>query len=251
MWLDSTNADWQRLGEIGPYWAVINQDEYRQQRTLSGAARREFFESGERYVAGLWRVCAQEFGDAFAPRRTLDFGCGVGRVALALAKRCDSVVAVDVAESMLAEARRIVADQHVSNVEVRTCDDVLSGIHGPFDLVHSVLVFQHVPSSRGLLLVRRLLDLAGSTGVVVLHVLFHDPFDRPLLVRLTRAILRPLRRPLGRMPEVQMNAYSMNEVLKSIHDAGFQRTHIEFTNHAGHLGALCIGRRGDAIAAVA
>jgi 2-polyprenyl-3-methyl-5-hydroxy-6-metoxy-1,4-benzoquinol methylase len=41
------------------------------------------------------------FGDDFAPRRVLDFGCGVGRVTLPLARRVDAVVAIDIADSML------------------------------------------------------------------------------------------------------------------------------------------------------
>jgi len=47
----------------------------------------------------------------FAGRDVLDFGCGIGRVATALAIDARSVVALDVSPGMVAEARRRAADR--------------------------------------------------------------------------------------------------------------------------------------------
>ena len=82
---DSTKDDWERLGQLDPYWAVLGQDAYRR-RNMSDDQLARFLESGEAYVEHLWRRCREAFGTSFSPVRALDFGCGVGRVALPMAK---------------------------------------------------------------------------------------------------------------------------------------------------------------------
>jgi hypothetical protein len=81
--------------------------------------------------------------------------------------------------------------------------------------------------------------------VVVLHVLYHNPFRRSPLARLARRLVAPLRDRYRRVPEIQMNPYPLNVLFKLIQDAGVRHVHAEFTNHAGHLGALLFFRKGD------
>ena len=241
----STDDDWEKLGEVDPYWAVLSQDANRR-AVLTDDARRRFYQGGEDYLDRLWRLCRREFGDDFAPARALDFGCGVGRVTIPLARRCASVVAADVATSMLREARKALEEQRVENVELLQSDDALQGIEGPFDFVHSLLVFQHVPSPRGLKLIDRLLDVAGPEGTIALHVLFYNPHERPPLERRVRGIARALLRPFRSRPRVEMHPYPMNDVLRILHRRGFRDLHLEFTEHAGHLGVTCMGRLSGA-----
>ncbi len=241
MFSRSTDDDWERLGESEPYWAVINQDVNRR-TVLTADARRRFYESGEEYVDRLWRVCREEFGDDFAPTRALDFGCGIARVAIPLARRCRSVVGVDVAASMLREARKALDEQRIENLQLLQCDDSLSNIEGSFDFVHSFLVFQHVASDRGLRLIERLLDLVAAGGAIAIHVLYYNPHAKPLFKRGVRGILRSLSRPFLSAPVVEMHSYPMNQLLRILHNAGFTQLHLEFTEHAGHLGVICMGR---------
>ena len=239
---DSTKDDWERLGQLDPYWAVLGQDAYRR-RNMSDDQLARFLESGEAYVEHLWRRCRETFGTSFSPVRALDFGCGVGRVALPMAKRTESVVAVDVADSMLSQAGLLLARQGVTNVELVKGDDTLSRVSGPFDFVHSLIVFQHIPVSRGLGLMKRLIALAGPRGVVVLHVLYENPFRRTWPIRLASRALRPLRRLRGRPPEIQMTPYPLNAVFGLIQEAGVQAFRVELTDHAGHLGATFVFRK--------
>jgi len=41
-----------------------------------------------------------------------------------------------------------------------------------------------------------------------------------------------------------MNEYSLNAVLKIVHDAGARQVHVELTDHGGHLGAALFFRCG-------
>jgi 2-polyprenyl-3-methyl-5-hydroxy-6-metoxy-1,4-benzoquinol methylase len=239
----ATDKAWETLGRVDPYWAVISNDAYHGQR-LTDQQLAAFLKSGADHVDDVWRMCRHEFGDDFAPRRVLDFGCGVGRVTLPLARRVDSVVAIDIADSMLSVARELLQQNAVTNVQLVKGDATLSAIHGPFDLVHSVIVLQHIPPAPGLALVRRLVELAGDTGVVALHVLYHNPFRRPPLARLVHRLVAPFRNRYRRVPEIQMNPYPLNTLFKLIQDAGVRHVHAELTNHADHLGAMLFFQKG-------
>jgi 2-polyprenyl-3-methyl-5-hydroxy-6-metoxy-1,4-benzoquinol methylase len=241
---DATSDDWERLGRLDPYWAVISQDAYRG-ANLSDAALAQFLQSGEDHVEQIWRGCREAFGGAFAPERALDFGCGVGRVAVPLARRVAHVVAVDVAASMLEHARRLAVRHHLANVEFVQSDDHLASIRGPFDLVHSTIVFQHIPVRRGLRLFRRLVELTAEGGVAVLHVLYDNPRRRAAPIRFAARLMRPLRGLRGRPPDIQMNAYPLTAVFKLLHAAGIRRFTVELTDHAGHLGATFLFRKVD------
>jgi 2-polyprenyl-3-methyl-5-hydroxy-6-metoxy-1,4-benzoquinol methylase len=157
----ATDKAWETLGRVDPYWAVISNDAYHGQR-LTDQQLAAFLKSGSDHVDDIWRTCRHEFGDAFAPRHVLDFGCGVGRVTLPLARRVDSVVAIDIADSMLSVARELLERHAITNVQLVKGDATLSATLGPFDLVHSVIVLQHIPPAPGLMLVKRLVELAST-----------------------------------------------------------------------------------------
>jgi SAM-dependent methyltransferase len=74
----------------------------------------------------------------------VEIGCGIGRLARALAPRVAKVYAGDVSPEMLAGAREYCAGH--DNVEILRIDANLAGVpSGVADLVYSHLVFQHVP----------------------------------------------------------------------------------------------------------
>ena len=75
----------------------------------------------------------------------IEIGCGPGRITRALSERARSVRAFDVSEEMIARARELNA--HLENVEFILGDGVsLRPVAtDSADVVHSDLVFQHIP----------------------------------------------------------------------------------------------------------
>jgi SAM-dependent methyltransferase len=243
-----SDAAWRAYGDRDPYYGVLSADRYRS-ANLDEAARREFFASGEAHVDRLLGILGALYGPV-SPRRALDLGCGVGRIAIPFARRCGEVVGVDVAPGMLAEAARNCRDRGVSNVVLAPADDRLSAVSGTFDLIHSYIVFQHVAPRRGLALARLLLGRLDPGGIGALHFTHGRTASpaRRALQRLRRAVplVHRLANAVQRRPQdppMEMNAYDLGQVLGALQDAGCDDVHVRFTDHAGHRGAFVLFRR--------
>lgn len=263
----STDDDWERWGRQDPYFGVITSDRYRSDR-LTPEARAEFFATGEAHVSGVLDQCRALFDPAFAPRRILDFGCGVGRLVIPFARVCEEVVGVDVAQSMLDEAIRNCRERGVANASFVVSDDSLSRVTGRFDLVHSAITLQHIEVERGREIVRRLVELVDDGGVGALQITYGkhryaESYGQPPEPVAPAAIgpgsrmLRDLRWLLPRFargggpkptvrrgdPQMLMNPYNLSQIAFLIQTAGIPRMHAEFTDHGGELGVFLYFRR--------
>lgn len=236
---------WEHYGRTDPYYGVITDEKFRLAR-LDPAARAEFFASGERHVEQLLAIVRAEVDPAFSPRRALDFGCGVGRVVVPLARRCSEVVGVDVSEGMLEEARRNCDEQGVRNAALVLSDDRLSRVRGRFDFLHSFIVFQHMPSRRAERVLAAMLDVLEEGGVGALHFTYSRRVSRArrALQRVragvpgVHAAANLLRGRPASEPHIQMNAHDLSRVFALLQDAGCHRVHTRFTDHGGHRGAV-------------
>jgi SAM-dependent methyltransferase len=251
---DRTRLDWEDLGRREPYFGVLTEERFRREN-LGPDALRDFFASGEAEVEHLFRVIQGAMGESFAPRSALDFGCGVGRLTMPLARRVPDVLAIDVAQSMLDLAGEHCRKAGLDNVRFRLNHDELASLEPEsFDLVCSLIVLQHVPVKQGERLLARLLQATRPGGVAVLHLTFHRPGGRlRRLARAARARLPLLHRVAaafeGRrapLPYMQMNEYDLNRTFALLSTLGFRRAVVEMTDHGGILGARIVAERGSA-----
>ena len=166
------DKEWEEFGRKDPYYGAMTCDKFRK-NNLEDKHIDEFFQSGRDHVEYILDTIRTSIHPGFSPTTALDFGCGVGRVAIPLAGVCPDVVGVDVSSSMLEEARKNCIKQSVTNLEFHTSDDELSNVSGTFDLVHSTFTFQHIPRKRGKKIVKRLIELLSDDGVAVLDFLVH------------------------------------------------------------------------------
>jgi SAM-dependent methyltransferase len=251
---EDTDLEWEEWGRRDPYYGVITNPRFRF-KELTEASRNEFFESGRAHADYVLEMIRRHIDPRFRPASVLDFGCGVGRVAVAFAKVAKEVVGLDVSASMLAECRKNCDAQGLGNVLLLVSDDSLSSIERSFDLVHSFIVFQHIPPERGRGLFRKLLTYLRPGGVCAVHFSYSKslyanshgvaPPPAPLPAHATKvpstsqiAGVPPAKEEPPADPEMQMNCYGMNEMLFLIQGAGVRRFHAEFTDHGGELGVF-------------
>jgi 2-polyprenyl-3-methyl-5-hydroxy-6-metoxy-1,4-benzoquinol methylase len=81
----STDSEWQKLGKENPYFAVVTEDKY-QKDALTASRREEFFESGQAFVSNVVQTIRTRLNPNPKFSRALDFGCGVGRLLIPLAR---------------------------------------------------------------------------------------------------------------------------------------------------------------------
>jgi ubiquinone/menaquinone biosynthesis C-methylase UbiE len=105
-----------------------------------------------------------ELGVRSGAERVLDLGCGAGHTALAFAPKVAEVVAVDLAEAMLAEGRRLARERGIGNVDFRLGDvEQLTLPDASFEVVTSRFSAHHYPApERALAEVVRVLRPGGS-----------------------------------------------------------------------------------------
>jgi SAM-dependent methyltransferase len=269
-----TDREWERWGAEDPYYSVLTHSRFRK-ANLTQEARDEFFASGRVHVDHLMLMCRTWCDASFMPARILDFGCGVGRLLPPLAEIAAHVTGVDVSEAMLAEAERNCAA--LPNVALVRSDDTLSTVTSTFDLIHSAIVFQHIPARRGTQLFGRLLERLAPGGVGAIQVtyaktIYGTTLGLPPIVVPSPAVATPKRagwrRAIGQLvpvrhdedlrktsaavdtkaatpaadpaadPEMQMNSYHLNLLLFQLQAAGISALHLEFTDHGGELGVF-------------
>jgi SAM-dependent methyltransferase len=241
----STDTAWEEWGRRDPYFAVITNSKFRRSG-INEATRQEFFESGQIDVQHVMATIRKYVDPEFAPRSVLDFGCGVGRLLVSFAKIADNVTGIDVSPSMLQEARLSCNEHQLHNVHLLPSDDDLSSLTGSFDLIHSCIVFQHIPVERGRCIFAKLIQHLHPGGVGAVQLTYSKmqfsstlgiaPSAPSMPSQLLSANALPKQTPAGADPEIQMNPYNMNEILFLMQSQGISRVQVEFTDHGGELG---------------
>ena len=239
---------WDKFGRIAPYYSVLVAEEFKPEN-LSAENLAAFFDSGSQHVSRLMEMI-RELRPQFTPQTAVDFGCGVGRVTLALAKISSQVLAVDVSETMLEEARKNCAKQGMENANVTfmTTAEFLRQPDASADFVHSFIVLQHIPPSCGYPLIQKLISTLKEGGIGAIQVTFSDKRSRlrRLLSRIKAGVPGAAQlsnllrgRPLN-FPAMPMYSYRLDRVLQLLHDNGCQKVISHFTEHGKHLGVFLI-----------
>jgi 2-polyprenyl-3-methyl-5-hydroxy-6-metoxy-1,4-benzoquinol methylase len=243
--MGNTDKAWQNVGKIDPYFGVLSQPRFRSAAD-EGETRCEFFSSGDEHVEGLFATIRENLEPEFAPSRALDFGCGVGRVTIPLARRIAQVVAIDVSDSMLSEANKNCEEAGVRNVTLLKSDDGLGRLSGDFDFLHSFIVFQHISPRRGERILRAMLQRLSENGIGALHFVYatQAPWWKRCFRKLRATF--PLVNGLAnivkgasfRYPYIEMNSYDTNRLLFCLQEQGCRSVHLKFTEHGLYKGIV-------------
>ena len=242
-----SDKQWEDFAQISPYYAVLSHEKFKAQY-LNDDDVKDFFQSGELHIEKMLEWVITHLDPEFKPERCLDFGCGVGRLLIPLAKRFSSVVGVDVSRTMLEEARTNCRQYGLENVELAGSDDGLSQVAGKFDFIHSYITFQHITRQRGESLLMRLIELMNTNGIAAVHITYGG--DRTMIQRVKYWIHRfiPPAHALANLikgrklsePPVMINRYDLNRVFRLIQEGGCEHSYVRFSDHAGLLGVFLV-----------
>jgi SAM-dependent methyltransferase len=254
----NTDITWEEWGFRDPYYGTITNPKFRR-ANLDEYARAEFFETGRLHVEYVMNTIHTHIDLEFRPKSIIDFGCGVGRLAIPFARIAEQVVGLDVSQSMLNEALINCEAFGLKNVVLVLSDDEITRLTQKGDLVHSFIVFQHISPDRGRVIFRRLLDLIAPGGVGAIHFLYGKRINsetcgmplpeskntpRSFIKRVMFSGADPEAARLPDTdPDLQMFPYILNHILYLIQSSGITKLHIECTDHGGELGAYMFFRK--------
>jgi 2-polyprenyl-3-methyl-5-hydroxy-6-metoxy-1,4-benzoquinol methylase len=232
---DDSDRAWEWYGAHDPYYGVMSWPEFREGNLSEN--KPAFFETGATHVNRVLDIVSKHFG-AGDSRSCLDFGCGVGRLVIPFAKRFKRVVGVDISPSMVAEAQKNCANASVLNAQFV---NGLSDLREKFDLVHSYIVLQHIPVSRGLTIMDGLINAVNPGGHCFLHfTIGRNSGLARKMATFCRKNIKPIHHVLNllegkRLGEayMQMNEYSLNRFVARLHKRNISQFWLESANYNG------------------
>jgi SAM-dependent methyltransferase len=240
-----TDLDWQTIAEHQPFFGVLANEQYLA-HNLSPGRIGEFYATGVADIEHAASTLNRLSGGGFAPRSAVDFGCGVGRLTLAMARHATRVVGVDVAGRMLEIGRKQAEEQRVPNVEFTSGLPV-----SHVDWVNSLIVLQHIPPARGHRIFEQLVDLVAPGGFLSIQLTFFR--DKRHVAELSRDIdtyrydgerIELLSDPATDEPgAMSMFDYDLNKVFRSLFLGGFGNVWCEHTDHGGCHGIHLFGTK--------
>lgn len=234
---------WDAFASREPYFAVLTEPRFLRER-FDGAAEAAFFQSGDEYVSDVYGTILASVAPRFEPLTVLEYGCGVGRLAIPFGRRAEKVTAVDISPSMLATARHHIDRAGVRNVELLTSAEFEADSR-TFDLVNCFLLFQRLRRGEGLDLLRNLARRVREGGIGVFQLPYRAHV--PPLVRAARnararvpgvnAAANVLRGKSASTPLIESNTYDLNEVLAILQEH-FHAPHLVYTRHGDLDGVI-------------
>jgi 2-polyprenyl-3-methyl-5-hydroxy-6-metoxy-1,4-benzoquinol methylase len=242
--MSKTDGEWERFGSTDPYFGVISHDEFHRSK-LTEEAIEEFFRTGYAHMDGVQAAIRHHIDPHFKPKAALDFGCGVGRIAIPLATIADHVTGVDVSQSMLDEAKENCRARGIVNVDFMKTDGTTPLWHQRFDFVHSFIVLQHVPAARGVRIFANLVSALRNGGICAIHV----TYARDSVLNKTAAMVKRYVPFSGNLlnlvrgvrwdtPRMEMHRYNLNSLFHVMQKARVQRLYCEYTDHGHELGVF-------------
>jgi SAM-dependent methyltransferase len=237
--MSDNESIWEYFGENDPYFAVNTISEMRSE-SLDEDKIKLFFDRGEDYMKQIWREIEEYLAPDFKPQRSLDFGCGVARMTLPIAKRsAGETIGVDISTHMLEVAQKNADMFGVKNVTFIKGDDTISKVSGKFDFIHSFVVFQHINPKIGVGICERMVEMLAEGGVGMLHFQYENTTSTPaqkvrfalyrdfsVTYKLRNLVLRKKKEPL-----IPMYSYDLNKLMLILQQNDCHNVHVRFSHH--------------------
>lgn len=231
--LNNTDEQWKKFGKLFPYFGVISETKYRK-NGLDDKELLEFFKTGKKQFLLTTGIIKKFLKPDFAPKKSLDFGCGVGRMLVPISRISGSVLGVDISGGMLEEARKNCEHRSIKNASFSLSDDALSRVRDKFDFIFCCKVFQHIPPKRGEIIFDKLLDKLDSGGVGVFDFCYQGAPNHTFYSQLKMKVKSFLKNE----PLMIMYNYNLNNLFGRMQNKEIDKLYVEVFDE-GH-GHFCI-----------
>lgn len=215
---------WRAFGETEPHWSVLVSEDFRQENLTANIDR--FYATGQGDIE-VHLNFLRRAGLPVTFRKALDFGCGVGRLTLALAPHAHRVVGIDISPPHLKLAIERARQKGISNVQFEAIDSVADlARQSGFDFIISRIVLQHNPPPVMAALYRRLLDALAPEGVAIVQFptfLQGQKFSSGQYLA-------------SEQPSMEMNALPQRLIFEIIEQAGCRPLEVREDGAAGDIG---------------
>jgi SAM-dependent methyltransferase len=162
---------WASLGASEPYWSVLAEPQWKASQVAQAKNLETFYATGRNNLERLDFWFARSGVAPSATAICAEYGCGVGRCTIWLARRYARVVAFDISEPHIRLARARAAAEGIDNIEfVQVAAEAdlarLSGI----DFFYSTIVLQHNPPPLILSILRHVFTGLNPEGIAYFQV---------------------------------------------------------------------------------
>lgn len=220
-YLEDLQSNWNEFGEDDPMWSILTAAEKKGNKWEPG----EFFETGINEIDGFLNQITS-MGISIPRRRALDFGCGIGRLSQALAFHFEEVHGVDIAPSMIQEAKRYnrfgTRCQYLVNGRVNLQhfqDDY-------FDLIYTRIVLQHIEQRYSRIYLKEFLRVISREGLLVFQLPSKHRYGAGRTSNDGETSFTSNKSYIKGQPVMEMHGIEKNEVIKWIDAHGGTVVHI-------------------------
>jgi SAM-dependent methyltransferase len=164
---------WDEHATVDPLWTVLAFPD----KSGGRWSLPEFMKTGEREIALLFHR-AGELQLKIPRRHALDFGCGVGRLTQALARRHDRVLGADISPVMIDLARRLNPYRDRAQYLCTATTGLETLPAQSFDCIYSNIVLQRVPPETSVHYLDEFFRLLEPDGLLVFQLPSHRDSPR-------------------------------------------------------------------------
>nr|WP_287412928.1 class I SAM-dependent methyltransferase [Pseudodesulfovibrio sp.] len=164
MYLKELQENWNTFGEEDAMWSIYSTPEKKHNQW----DEKDFFRTGIQCITHLstWME-----NNGLPKRRltALDFGCGVGRLTQALCAHFDCCVGVDIAPSMIKQAKQLNKHGKHCVYRLNETDDLRVFPDESYDLIYTEHVLQHIHPQVALRYIAEFIRILRPEGLACFH----------------------------------------------------------------------------------
>jgi SAM-dependent methyltransferase len=224
---DRVREAWTHMGATRPHHSVLSGDSYLPQN-INQKAIESFMASGSRETS-IIKSTLERHGFGLAHSKTcVEYGCGLGRVTIPIAKMFKKVDAYDISPTHLTSAKAYAMDANACSIEFHLISAETTKPLEECDFFYSRIVFQHNPPPIIRELVATSLKCLRAGGIAIFQVPTYAP---GYSFRVSDYLSK------DQHLDMEMHCIPQPEVFSLIADAGCHLLEVDEDNAIGRFGS--------------